>query len=42
MGGSGGLQGTNTTLRETNLVQGTPTNITPTEAPPKNTSVIGG
>lgn len=43
MGGSGGQQGSNVqTLRETNLVAGVPTAVTPVESVPKNTSVIGG
>jgi hypothetical protein len=42
MGGSGGLQGSIGILRIAVLVAGALTEITPTENPPKNTSVIGG
>lgn len=42
MGGSGGLQGTLTVIREANCVGGNPTAILPVEFLPKNTSVVGG
>lgn len=43
MGGSGGNQGSNNgTMRIATTVNGAPTEITYTESPPKNTSVVGG